>query len=360
MQGKTEITRLRLPAVLLALLGALVVTGCGPASKGVEGDAATPQPAPPMATPTVDMMHAREAFEAGGELTYEEVIALVPEIVGDPPERVYTTDGEGRLLYDNYDQAQADFVARREEFYTQLKRCRLRETIGWVGMGARASTRAEAYKNIPDKNLLYIYVYDPFYGFGKELHDDAEILLFDFTDEEVAQLKYGQRIMFSGDFLDGHVSVKRFKYTLMEDEPAVPASTADELEDMQIILIRTMCDGGLGECPAYTLTIGSDGNVMFDGKHKTQTKGKATAKISSEKLVELATEIKKADFFSLEDSYYYTGLHHAPTYRLTVRMNGRSKQVESYATRPRRLELLMNRIDQIVDIEQWIGDVWKW
>lgn len=305
-----------------------------------------PTPVPSMLTPTVDMAHARETFQSGGELTYEEVIALRLEIVGDPAEGDKVSD------IDKYYKAQDEFLAREKDFAARLEKCRLKKTLGWVGWWQQEYDKE--YKDIPDKNRLAVYVYNPFYGFGKELRGYPEMFLVYFTDKEVAQLRYGQRIRFSGDLLlvDRQESVKDPKYAFLEDEPTVPTPTADELKDLRITLDRTMC---YGICPDYTLTIEANGKITFEGRHYTKVKGTATGKVDSTKLTELAVEIKKADFFSLDNSYR-VDVTDDPTYTLTVQMGGRSKQVVSYATLPHRLGLLMDRIDQIVDSAQWIGD----
>ncbi|HVG01007.1 MAG TPA: hypothetical protein VND68_14300, partial [Chloroflexia bacterium] len=86
MNRNTAGTRFGLPVVFLCLLCALAVSGCGNVPTGGEIDVPSPLPAAPIATPTVDLARAREAFQSGGELTYEEVLALRLDIVGDPEE----------------------------------------------------------------------------------------------------------------------------------------------------------------------------------------------------------------------------------------------------------------------------------
>jgi uncharacterized protein DUF6438 len=338
MEGKDAITRLRLIALLLCLVSALTLIGCGTGSQGVEGQAATPQPVEaiatpttsppgpeePVATPTVDTMQARATFEAGGELTYQEVAAIRPEMDG--------------------------YRKRQEAFVAQLEKCTLKETYGWVASWSQEYDKD--YKVIPDRYRLAVYLDNPYYGFGKELRGYPEMLLVYFTKEELAQFKYGQRIRFTGSLtiLDDQISVKDPKFTQLEDEPVVPEPSAEELKDLHVVLDRTMC---FGSCPAYTLTIEASGKVTFEGRYHTKVTGTVNSMIDNAKLTELATEIKKADFFSLDDSYS-RDVTDNPYYRLSVTMNGQSKQVMSYATRPRRLEILMDRVDQIVGADQWI------
>jgi hypothetical protein len=293
------------------------------------------------------MAHAREAFESGGELTYEEVIALRREIVGNSTDREQYGDDTKK-----YREAQDAYLARERDFGAKLARCRLRETVGWVAWWSQEYDKE--YNDIPDKHRLHVYLYDPFHGAGKELRGYPEMDLAYLTDEEVAQLKYGQRIKFSGDLmlLERSEAVWDPQYEHLADEPAVPTPTAAEMQNLRITLDRTMCNGS---CPDYTLTIEPDGKVTFQGESYTKVKGAATGVLDGATLTEIATEIKKADFFSLDESYIGAG-HDSPTYTLTVEMNGRRKEVSSFATSPRRLDILMDRIDQIVNSAQWIGE----
>lgn len=313
-------------SLLLVLVLALLMAGCGSvAGVGSNEPLSTPTPTASLvfATPTVDIDHARQTCESGGELSYEEVIALKPEFATDM------------------------------NFGSYLEKCKLKETIGWIA-GWFPSTDRE-YKIIPNKNRVGVYVYNPFSGSSKEFVGYAEISLVYVTDEELAQLKYGQRIKFTGDLLlvDRTVSIENPKYSILEDEPRVPPPTADELEDLEIRLDRTMC---LGWCPDYALTITSDGKVTFEGRTYTKVKGIATSTVDKAKLEELAMEIKKTDFFSLLDKYYPVDMivTDNPTYTLSVQMGGNRKTVENYASGPRRLYLLQDRIDQIVNSDQWI------
>src|SRR5204863_426790 len=82
---------------------------------------------------------------------------------------------------DSYYKAQDEFSARQKDFAAKLERCRLKETIGWVDWWHQEED--ENHNRIPDKNHVGVYVYNPFYGFGKDLRedidDDPEMLLAD-------------------------------------------------------------------------------------------------------------------------------------------------------------------------------------
>src|SRR5688572_30311192 len=254
MKKLTVNSKLKLATVVLSLWCALVASSCGTEPGHGQDDSGNPTPVPPMATPTVDMDHARQAFQAGGDLTYEEVVALKQEIVGDPDEVFKLRDFDSLLKFTR------EYDKRQEGFVENLEKCTLKETIGWVAWWWHAY--GKDYQDIPEKNWMAVYIYNPFYGFGKELQihpiDGAPIMEVGYlTDEEAAQLKYGQRVTFSGHLsLDltlphGRVTVNNSSYALLDDDLKVPEPTEDELKDLMVVLDRTSC--GFGSCPDYTL-----------------------------------------------------------------------------------------------------------
>jgi len=332
--------RTGLSEILLCLLLVPVLTGCGEEN----GDFRADPSGPTMPVPTVDMTHALEAFESGGELTFEEVVALKYKLVYSLSDSTSSSEAES----DKYFEAIKDFGAKLEE-------CHLKETVGWVGW-IQQEHALGGPQIIPDSNRVGVYVYNPFQGVGKELRQNPDLWLLDLTDKEVAQLIYGQRIRFSGnlqlvDFYNDE-AIKNARYEILADEPAAPTPSAGEMKDLRVTLDRGECNGA---CPDYTVTIEADGKVAFNGRHYTKRRGINTSVIDSAKLTELATDIIKADFFSLNESYSAM-IADLPTYSLTIRMNRQSKQVTTNVAHPHRLTILMNRIDQIADTAQWIGD----
>ncbi len=354
---------LRTPRLLLLLLLHLLLclmAGCGSGAgvsraggaggegKPKGGGDATPFPTlvPPIATPTVDIAHARAVFQSGGELAYEEVLALRLDFVGDPSDIVKTKD------IDQIHKAEDEYSARERDFESRLAKCKLEETIGWVG---GVQHEYDSNNNaIPDQNRVPMNLSNPFDGPGKDEIQPSDMLAVHLTDKEVSPLKGGQRITLSGDLLavDGQIAVQNVKYALLADDPPVRAPTVEEMKDLTVTLTRAACNG---TCPIYTVTINAEGKVTFVGQEFTDTKGTATDAIDSTKLTELATEIRKADFFSLNASYF-AFIADVPTYTLTVQMGGQNKQVTSNALRPRRLVILMDRVDQIANTAQWIGN----
>ncbi len=344
MKQYHPIHNLRSLTLILLVICSYTLSGCGgpatvPQSPEPSTTGAVTSP-PPLPTPTVDVSRARKAFEAGGELTYSEIVALYDDLVGDQLNSKDYKDSEAAYA------AELDFKLKEYNFGWQLAKCRLKESIGWV-----ASWRNEYdkdYKDIPGLVRLYILMYDPY---SPALDDNGydEMIIANANKKAITAIKYGQRIRFSGDLTNDR-TVKNATYQLLEDDFTPPTPSPDELKDLHITLNRTMC---FGSCPDYTLTITGDGKVSFEGRHSTRVTGTATTTIDQSKLVELVKEFRRADFFNLQDNYH-ADVTDAASQAVTIQLGGKTKRVENYAAGPQRLYLLQDRIDQIVNSDQWI------
>src|SRR5437879_952469 len=71
----------------------------------------------------------------------------------------------------------------------------------------------------------------------------------------------------------------------------------------QVSLARTTC---YGTCPAYTVTIFSDGRVDYEGKRFVKTKGKRTKRLDANAIRKLTDEIERVNYFGLRDGYAST------------------------------------------------------
>jgi hypothetical protein len=136
-------------------------------------------------------------------------------------------------------------------------------------------------------------------------------------------------------------------------------------QDLMITLERTGC---FGTCPIYKLTITAEGEVVFEGRRFVKQE-RATKKsaISQERLKKLIAEFDRVKFFSLEDDYTsgprvcaeeWTDSPSAYTF---IRINGKSKTVKHYhgcrgPKVPKELTELENKIDEIVNTEQWLPE----
>jgi hypothetical protein len=290
------------------------------------------------------LAHARQAFDSGGELTFWEVLALRRDIVGDLAE-IEKSQPDIMKFY----QLQKEFDVREANFAAQLAKCKLKESSGWIeGWGA------EYYRKVPGVTSVMILMDDPYRAetAGAEDASLGRMILASIPETQTQAMKYGQRIVFSGDLalVNGEAAVRNARFQLLEDDPVVPVPTEADLQGLHVVLQRGGC---YGTCPVYTLTIEGDGGVTFEGQYFTQVKGTATAKISTADLLAIVSEVRKTGFFSLQDSYT-ADVTDNPTYWLTVQLGGQSKTVKDYVAGPVRLDMLLDRIDQIADSGQWI------
>ena len=126
-----------------------------------------------------------------------------------------------------------------------------------------------------------------------------------------------------------------------------------------VTLERTVCFGG---CPAYQLTIYGDGRVVYEGKAFVNVKGKQTSQIGSGQVAELVSAFEKAGYLSLKDNYTVPASD-LPTTITSIALNGRSKRVSHYGiggspdvdSDPTELYELENKIDEIANSKQWVG-----
>lgn len=242
-----------------------------------------------------------------------------------------------------------EYKGREKTFVDKLEKCKLKEMVGWV----------EMFQASEDGNSkqVWLYAYDVFSVADEEPRYDYGVILQGMADEQVGEMKYGQRVKVSGKLgLNsewGRVEVREPVYSLLEDDVVVgEAPTDDELKRLKVTLVRTMCNGF---CPAYELSISGDGNVSFDGQAYTDVEGKAEGKIEQSQVAEMVREINKAEFFALKDSYEVMAFD-VPSYSIRVELGGKTKEVKTDGPGPRKLFMLMNRVDQIANSAQWIGD----
>ena len=136
------------------------------------------------------------------------------------------------------------------------------------------------------------------------------------------------------------------------NQTATPASS--DLEDVVITLERTACKG---TCPVYKLTIYGSGTVIYEGKDYVTTKGKVESTINEGKIAQLVAEFEKIDYFSLNDSYVERVITDAPSAITSITLGGETKSITHYhgdLNAPEELEELEDKIDEIVNSEQWI------
>lgn len=124
---------------------------------------------------------------------------------------------------------------------------------------------------------------------------------------------------------------------------------------LQITLSRSAC---YGTCPAYKIEIHGDGTVLYDGMFYVAHKGRHTAKISHASLMEIVDFFRKANYFSLRDSYV-SSVTDSPTYKTSISFDGVSKSVIDYVGQTEGMPSAVSEVEAAIDrlsgASKWIG-----
>jgi uncharacterized protein DUF6438 len=128
-----------------------------------------------------------------------------------------------------------------------------------------------------------------------------------------------------------------------------------------ITLERTPCFGG---CPVYAVAVSRSGEVTYEGKAHVRQLGKASGKITQQKVDGLLVELEKAGYFSMANRYtaseascgrYSTD---SPSANTSVTIRGRTKRIEhdyGCGAAPGALVVLERRIDEVLGSGRWTG-----
>jgi hypothetical protein len=134
----------------------------------------------------------------------------------------------------------------------------------------------------------------------------------------------------------------------------VPFPERVDFDDLFISLKRTRC---YGTCPDYTVSVDGSGLVEFAGDKFVLEPGRHQAHISRDKVEELISEFRKADFLSAKDRYI-ASVTDMPTQTIYLRMGHTEKTVVVYAgTRvgmPDAVRELENQIDEVTGTKLWV------
>ncbi len=138
--------------------------------------------------------------------------------------------------------------------------------------------------------------------------------------------------------------VRQVQFPLVNDWNAV-----------QIKLRRTSC---YGLCPAYSVEIQGNGNVLFEGVEGWVAEaGQHRATIPKEAVTSLVDAFRNADFYALDDEYVWS-VFDLPTYETSIEIDGRLKKVKDYGGlhigMPATVTKLEDLIDQLADTQRWV------
>ena len=132
--------------------------------------------------------------------------------------------------------------------------------------------------------------------------------------------------------------------------------------DTLIVMQRGACEK---RCVVYSVTIFSDGSVIYDGRYFVRRHGLIRSDITRETLGRLLEEVKAAGFFGLRDDYGYKTSSVCDSMRtqegsviLTIANSGMSKTVLHYlgcaSKESEVLRVLEDKVDRAVGSGKWI------
>ena len=133
----------------------------------------------------------------------------------------------------------------------------------------------------------------------------------------------------------------------------------DQVTDAVIQLSRTVC---FGVCPSYTVEVGVDGAVAFEGDEYVEARGLRCDSIEAEHVGKLVEAALRLGFMELtqaevdECSGWWTD---HPSVITTVNVDGRKKTIDYYLGCKnqvgKRLIQLADRIDLVLETARWVG-----
>lgn len=122
--------------------------------------------------------------------------------------------------------------------------------------------------------------------------------------------------------------------------------------------------------PSFRIHVNQDRTLVYEGTQYVKTRGKVVARVSDGQFQQLLSAFQSARFFSLRRVYNFesgctAGGSEGPWISLTLRKGKRIKTVDHdlgcdwggkrFRQDMNRLLQLEKRIDEILNIEQWIG-----
>jgi hypothetical protein len=120
----------------------------------------------------------------------------------------------------------------------------------------------------------------------------------------------------------------------------------------------------LDQCPTYLVVVRGNGLVTYEGQGGVKTLGQRTHTIDAAAVRAIRTEVERADFFSLADSYTWVpgerrgsmvSIDHRVKSTITVAVGTRLKQVVAFFGTPARVWRLKQEIDRLAGIYPYTG-----
>lgn len=122
---------------------------------------------------------------------------------------------------------------------------------------------------------------------------------------------------------------------------------------VSITLERSGC---FGSCPAYSVTVSTDG-IVFRGNAFVVATGAHTDAVDADAVRKLARSFAAANFYSMETSYA-ASVTDCPAYKLSISIDGSSKEVTDYmgswVGMPAAITALEEEVDTLARTQRWI------
>lgn len=142
-----------------------------------------------------------------------------------------------------------------------------------------------------------------------------------------------------------------------------------EIDPRQIVvtLERTQC---FGSCPAYRVTLTGAGEVEYEGKALVKVTGVRRTTLPQEEVLKIVNELLRVRIFDAAPEYDSQDSINSNDGNLTLgsivvsdlssiylqlRIGTHAKRVRLYSNVPKELGAIPDLIDQVTNVEQWIG-----
>ncbi|PWR22467.1 hypothetical protein DKG74_11330 [Zavarzinia aquatilis] len=150
----------------------------------------------------------------------------------------------------------------------------------------------------------------------------------------------------------GPLTIPIFPRTRPPAERPFPRASAAETE---ISIQHTAC---YGTCPIYTVTIGGDGRVSYDGGFNVAFAGRVEERVDPAAVAALIEQFRAAQFFGLEDEYA-AEVTDLPSTVLRLRLGKAEKKVVDYAGlydgMPPTVVALERAVEHLARSARWVS-----
>jgi len=129
-------------------------------------------------------------------------------------------------------------------------------------------------------------------------------------------------------------------------------ATQNSTKSKDSVLITYSKTSCRGKCPVYSMTIYTNGKILFVGKENVKNIGKYEKQLSTSELDTLIQAFDKSEFFKFKDKYTSRATD-LPTIYVSFSYKGQYKKIKDYFGAPEKLKQLEKLLDNIVVADNW-------